>query len=71
MNDYFNIYIAAGINIIEDIYFLNLNSDYIDKKKSLMELHGGRIISLSSINDLDREIRLRKEQLKNYERNSI
>lgn len=71
MNDYFNIYIAAGINIIEDIYFLNLNSDYIDKKKFLMELHGGRIISLSSINDLDREIRLRKEQLKNYERNSI
>lgn len=67
MNDYFNIYIAAGINIIEDIYFLNLNSDYIDKKKCLMELHGGRIISLSSINDLDREIRLRKEQLKNYE----
>lgn len=71
MNDYFNIYIAAGINIIEDIYFLNLNSDYIDKKKFLMELHGGRIISLSSINDLDREIRLRKEQLKNHERNSI
>jgi len=71
MNDYFNIYIAAGINIIEDIYFLNLNSDYIDKKKFLMELHGGRIISLSSINDLDREIRLRKERLKNHERNSI